>query len=128
MLVEIGRPRSRRWNNFGRRWTRAVGGLENWTNFLDVICVSYLSHQLIFKSAPSLCRKGKVATGNLHYFFKMLNNYWLRKKCPFSKFFWSVFSRIWTENGDLLIQSKCEKIPTRKSPNRDTFHAVALIA
>ena len=24
------------------------------------------------------------------------------KKCPYSEFFWSVFSRIWTEYGDLL--------------------------
>ena len=26
---EIGRPRSRVWKNFGRSWTREVGGLEN---------------------------------------------------------------------------------------------------
>ena len=26
----------------------------------------------------------------------------LRKKCPCSKFFWSVFSRIWTEYGEIL--------------------------
>ena len=37
---EIGRPRSTGWKNFGRRWTRGVGGLENWTTFMDVICVS----------------------------------------------------------------------------------------
>ena len=29
----------------------------------------------------------------------------LRGKCPYSEFFWSVFSRIWTEYGNL--QSKC---------------------
>ena len=39
---EIGRPRSRGWINFGRRWTRGVRGLENWTIFMDVICVSSL--------------------------------------------------------------------------------------
>ena len=38
---EIGRPRSRGWN-FRRRLTRRVGGLENWTIFMDVICVSSL--------------------------------------------------------------------------------------
>ena len=27
------------------------------------------------------------------------------KKCPYSKFFWSVFSRIWTEYGDLQVKS-----------------------
>ena len=26
----------------------------------------------------------------------------LRKKCPYSEFFWSVFSRIWTEYGEIL--------------------------
>ena len=39
---EIGCPRSRGWKNFRRRLTRRVGGLENWTIFMDVICVSSL--------------------------------------------------------------------------------------
>ena len=26
---EIGRPSSKRWKNFGLRWTWGVGGLEN---------------------------------------------------------------------------------------------------
>ena len=26
----------------------------------------------------------------------------LREKCPYSEFFWSVFSRIWTEYGEIL--------------------------
>ena len=30
---------------------------------------------------------------------------WLRKECPYSKFFWSVFSRILTEYGDLRSKS-----------------------
>ena len=29
----------------------------------------------------------------------------LRKKCPYSKLFWSVFSRIWTEYGEILCIS-----------------------
>ena len=29
----------------------------------------------------------------------------LRKKCPYSEFFWSVFSHIWTEYGDSLFDS-----------------------
>ena len=40
----------------------------------------------------------------------------LRKKCPYLEFFWSVFSRIWTEYRDLL----------RKTPNTDTYYAVLL--
>ena len=40
----------------------------------------------------------------------------LREKCPYSEFFWSVFSR---------VQFKCRKIRTTKTPNKDTFHAVS---
>ena len=36
---EIGRPSSRRWKNFGRRWTRGVMGLEKWTIFMDFVFV-----------------------------------------------------------------------------------------
>ena len=49
----------------------------------------------------------------------------LRKKCPYSELFWSVFSRIQTEyRVSFHIQSKCRKIRTRITPNTDTFHAV----
>ena len=41
---EIGCPGSRGWKNSGHRWTRGVGGLENWTIFVDVIFVS--SHKV----------------------------------------------------------------------------------
>ena len=50
-----------------------------------------------------------------------------RKKCPYSEFFWSVYSRIWSQYGDL--QSKYSysvqigEIRTRKSPNTDTFYS-----
>ena len=40
---EIGRSKLRGWKNFGRKWTRGVGGLENWTIFMDVVCVSSLT-------------------------------------------------------------------------------------
>lgn len=40
---EIVRPRSRGWKTFGRRWTRGMRGLENWTTFMNVICVSSLT-------------------------------------------------------------------------------------
>ena len=39
---ETRRPRSRRWKNFGRRWTMGVGDLENWTIFMNFISVSSL--------------------------------------------------------------------------------------
>ena len=55
------------------------------------------------------------------YFKSMLNqfeSYTLHKKCPYSGFFWSVFSRIRTEY---------EEIRTRKTPNTVTFHAVILM-
>ena len=46
----------------------------------------------------------------------------LREKCPYSGFFWSVFYFVF-----LRIQSKCEKIRTRKTPNTDIFHAVLVL-
>ena len=48
--------------------------------------------------------------------------FFMLKKCPYSEFLLSVFSRIWIDYGD--IQSKCEKIWTRKFPNTDTFYAM----
>ena len=47
-MFEIGPPRSRRWKNFGRNWTREMGDLENWTIFMGVICVSSLKVSSIF--------------------------------------------------------------------------------
>ena len=53
----------------------------------------------------------------------------VRKKCPFSELFWSVFSRIqtYTERYSvfLRVQSECEKIWTGiTDTNTDTFYAV----
>ena len=49
----------------------------------------------------------------------------LLEKCPYSELFWSVFSSIWTEYGEIRsIQSKCGKIRTSITPNTDTFYAV----
>ena len=44
----------------------------------------------------------------------------LREKCPYSEIFWSVFSRIRTEYGEM----RSRKTQSRKTPNRDTFDAV----
>ena len=53
----------------------------------------------------------------------------LCEKCPYSKYFCSIFPPIWTEYGDLLCKSLdllCTslypwRIPTIKTPNADTF-------
>ena len=56
----------------------------------------------------------------------------LRKKCPYSELFWSAFSHIRTEIGEiryrvpLRIQSKCSKIRSTITLNTDTFHAAFL--
>ena len=65
----------------------------------------------------------------LLYSFKFVDSgckiwsYTLRKKCPYSEVFWSVFSDI----GSKCIGSKCGKIRTRITPNKDIFHAVQLV-
>ena len=49
----------------------------------------------------------------------------LPKKCPYSEFFWSVFSRIRSKYGEIQsIQSEYGKIRTKKTPNTDSFYAV----
>ena len=60
----------------------------------------------------------------------------LRKKCPYSKLFWSafspLFSRIQTKYGAILrmspysvrMQENGEKMRTRIIPNTETFSAV----
>ena len=51
----------------------------------------------------------------------------LRKKCPYLELFWSVFPTFGLNTEkcpvSLRIQSECGKIRTRKTTNRDTFHA-----
>ena len=42
VLFEIGRQRSREWENFGCRWTSGVRDLKHWRIFMNVICVSSL--------------------------------------------------------------------------------------
>ena len=45
--------------------------------------------------------------------------------CPYSELFWSAFSRIRTEYGEIPdILSKCGKMRTRITPNTDTFYSV----
>ena len=52
----------------------------------------------------------------------------LREKCPYSEFYWSVFSPIWTEYEEIqsisphLVQMR--EIRTRKNPNMYSFYAV----
>ena len=49
----------------------------------------------------------------------------LPNKCPYSELFWSAFSCIKIQYGvPLRIQSECEKMRTRVTPNTDTFHEV----
>ena len=57
---------------------------------------------------PNFGEPGSIEiSGN---FQKLLKNWYflgvqfetLRKTCPYSELFWSVFSRIWTEHGEIL--------------------------
>ena len=52
----------------------------------------------------------------------------LRKKCPYSKFFWPALSAFGLNMSicsvNLCIHSKCGKMQTRKTLNTDTFYAV----
>ena len=54
--LEVGRPRSRGWKNFGRRWIRRVRGLENWTiswtSYVYHLLLNSLSIALSFSTTP----------------------------------------------------------------------------
>ena len=59
----------------------------------------------------------------LDHFFSKLP---LREKCPYLELFWSAFSRIWTEYGEIRsIRSECRKMRTRITSNTNTFYAVS---
>ena len=53
----------------------------------------------------------------------MLKSRSLPEICPYSEFFWSIFSCIWTEYGEILHLFVFSR-NARKTPNMDTFHAV----
>ena len=55
-----------------------------------------------FYSFLAICFNLEAKTESFDIFLK---NYSLRKNCPCSEFFWSVFSRIRTEYGDLRSKS-----------------------
>ena len=70
-----------------------------------------------------------ILNENIVYSLKFRLRLAPHEKCPYSEFFWSVFSRVWSEYGEIppLIQSECGKIRTRKIPNMETFHAVLFL-
>ena len=48
----------------------------------------------------------------------------LHKKCPYSELFWSAFSHIRTEYGEIRMWKNTEKMRTRITPNTDTLRSV----
>ena len=42
---------------------------------------------------------------HVHQQVRLLVRFTVREKCPYSEFFWSVFSRIWTEYGEISVFS-----------------------
>ena len=83
-------------------WTKKNWGRQTLKNFNWSILecfVSYISlvNFISIKSRAAISLKFQL----------------LRGKCPYSEFFWSVFSRIWTAHGP------------EKTPNADTFHEVS---
>ena len=55
----------------------------------------------------------------------------LGKKCQYSELFWSVFSSIWTEYGEIRSISpysiRVSRMRTRMTSNTDTFHTVSIL-
>ena len=87
---EIGRPRSRGWKNFGRRWAR-VGGLERWTIFVDAMCVLSLTAivlKVLFESIGHVRQFSLIFAGwdhaitwlSCHVCIYELKSYWINLK------------------------------------------------
>ena len=88
-------------------------------------CVNGILDNFVIPGCKAIMASKPMFTHNL--VDKLCGNLSLCEKCPYLKFFWSVFSRTWTEYGNIRsIQSKRGKIQTRKTPSTDTFHAVCL--
>ena len=78
-VFEIGYPRSGGSKNFGCSWTRGMEGLENWTIFMEVICVSPLicllpNRWTFFFSIPD----------NLLWIYFLMMSFTYIFLCPFS--------------------------------------------
>ena len=103
-----------------------------------LLCSNYKSHYLDIDRSnngfslqkfdgPSLNAQFRKLNFSATNFLDNLQDFTLRKKCPHSELFWSAFSRIRTEYRErygvsLRIQCEYEKIRTRITLNRDTFH------
>ena len=61
-----------------------------------VICIEETIYLLLYSLYDC------IFNGKLHFFLYSVT---LRKNCPCSEFFWSAFSHIWTEPGDLQSYS-----------------------
>ena len=51
----------------------------------------------------------------------------LREKCPYSEFFWSVFSRIWTEYGEILLIGRMRENMDQKNSEYGRFLHTAFV-
>ena len=79
----------------------------------------------MISDGPSLCRRNFYESCVRTYLEPSQINIYdceLREKCPYSEFFWSIFSvlfsRIFSPNAGKFSPR------TRKTPNTDTFHAL----
>ena len=91
-------------------------GSENWPHILQKVHFKHFCQSLGFICGVDTKHK----------------RYPLSKKCPYSELFWSAFSRIWTEYGEMLrispysvrMGENAGKMRTRITPNIDTLYVV----
>ena len=92
-----------------------------------------IAHWVIKRTASDQSSEYPVDIINIIHKTFYMDNYvdcfTLRKECPYSELFWSAFFPTFGLNTErygasLRIQCECGKKRTRKTPNKDTFHAV----
>ena len=71
---------------------------------LDLVPSDFKNNRTDYFIEQIILRDVLGSLSNIHVVGVFYENT-LREKCPYSKFFWSVFSRIWTEYGEILPYS-----------------------
>ena len=103
--------------------------ISHWIILSTMSVKSYLDKYFYFEKKtnkqPINVYYYKLSTYISQHPLTLIRRLYCVKSFQIRSFFWSVFSRIRTEyRENLLIQSECGKIRTKKTPYLDSFYAL----
>ena len=99
-----------------------------WPNPQETADLVTFTEEMLIGNLQFLCSE-KILYGTWYgTIINIFTKLTLREKCPYSEFFWSVFSRILTEYGEILricpYSVQMRENMEQNNPNTDTFCAV----